>query len=97
MSLILIISTVIRLPSMAWSFDLLRRMKDRRMGFPTVMHGLMVLRQPLTLLTEKESWTIFVADHTIEYPGLLVSIMAFPAVFFRGVLLPNTSGPRKRF
>ena len=60
MSLVLIISIVIRLLAMVWSIVLLRRVRDWRMGFLTVMLGLMVLRQTLTVLTEKESWAIFV-------------------------------------
>jgi len=82
MNLILIFSIAIRLLAMAWSIDLLRRMKDWRMGFLTLMLGLMVLRQTLTVLKEKESWALFIAGHIIEFPGLLVSIMAFLAVFF---------------
>ena len=87
MSLILIISIVIRLLAMVWSIVLLRRMRDWRMGFLTVLLGLMVLRQTLTVLTEKESWAIFVAGQTIEFPGLLVSIMAFLSVFFLGRII----------
>jgi PAS domain S-box-containing protein len=82
MSLVLIISIVIRLLAMGWSIVLLCRMKDWRMGCLTMMLALMALRQTLTLLMGKESWAIFVAGPTSEFPGLLVSIMAFLAVFF---------------
>jgi len=82
MSLILIVSIIIRLFAMGWSIVLLRRMRDWRMGFLTVMLGLMAMRQTLTLLSEKESWTISVTVQTTELPGLAVSIMAILTVFF---------------
>ena len=82
MSLILIVSIMIRLAAMAWSIVLLRRVRDWRMGFLTMMLGLMVLRQTLTLLTQKESWAVSVTGHLTELPALLVGIMAFLAVFF---------------
>jgi PAS domain S-box-containing protein len=86
MSLILIISIVIRLLAMGWSIVLLRRMKDWRMGFLTLMLALMALRQILTLLTEKKSWPVSTAPVT-ELPGLLVSVMAFLTVFFLGCII----------
>ncbi len=84
MSLILIVSIMIRLLAMAWSLVLLRRVRDWRMGFLTMMLGLMALRQILTLLTQKESWAVLVTTgHLVtELPALLVGIMAFLAVFF---------------
>jgi len=82
MSLILIVSIAIRLVAMGWSIVLLRRIRDWRMGFLTVMLGLMALRQALTLLTENESWTFFIAGHLKELPGLIVSTMAFLTVFY---------------
>ncbi|MCF6290934.1 MAG: ATP-binding protein [Desulfobacterales bacterium] len=82
MSLILIVSIMIRLAAMGWSIVLLRRARDWRMGFLTMMLGLMALRQILTLLTQKESWAVSVSGHLTELPALLVGIMAFLAVFF---------------
>jgi signal transduction histidine kinase len=49
MSLILLVSTGIRLAALGWSLVLLRRVQDWRMGCFTVMLALMVLRQALTL------------------------------------------------
>ncbi len=93
MSLILIISIMIRLAAMAWSIVLLRRVRDWRMGFLTMMLGLMALRQILTLLTQRESWAISVSTgHLAELPALLLGIMAFLAVFF----LERIIGERKR-
>ena len=82
MSLILSFSIIIRLVAMGWSIILLRSMRNWRMGFLTVMLGLMAMRQTLTLLTEKESWVIYVTGLTAELPGLIVSIMTFLAIFF---------------
>ncbi len=82
MSLILIFSIIIRLVAMGWSIVLLRSMRNWRMGFLTVMLGLMALRQTLTLLTEREAWVIYVTGLTAELPGLIVSIMTFLAIFF---------------
>ncbi len=82
MSLILIVSVMIRLVAMSISIVLLRIIPDWRMGFLTVMLGLMALCQTFTLLTEKASWSISVTSHATELPGLIVSIMAFLAVFY---------------
>ncbi len=77
MSLILIVSVMIRLVAMSISIVLLRIIPDWRMGFLTVMLGLMALCQTFTLLTEKASWSISVTVHATELPGLIVSIMTF--------------------
>ena len=81
MDLILAISILIRLVAMMWSIVLLRCIMDWRMGFLTVMLGLMAMRQSLTLLAENWYWPISL-ESTSELPGLIVSIMAFLAVFF---------------
>jgi PAS domain S-box-containing protein len=82
MSLVLIISILIRLVAAVWSVVLLRQIRDWRMGFLTVMLGFMAMRQTLTLLEERVSWQISVTGHMTEIPGLVVSFMAFLAVFF---------------
>jgi PAS domain S-box-containing protein len=82
MSLIIILSITIRLAAMGWSIVLLRRMRDWRMGFLTAMLGLMALRQTLTLLMTRESWSISFTAQATEMPGLVVSILAFAAVIF---------------
>jgi PAS domain S-box-containing protein len=82
MSLVLIISILIRLVAAVWSVVLLRQIRDWRMGFLTVMLGLMALRQTLTLLEERVSWNISMTGDATEIPGLVVSFMAFLAVFF---------------
>jgi len=82
MSLILIVSIIIRLTAMGFSIVLLRRSRDWRMGFLTVMLGLMALRQLFPLLMEKESWTVSLTAQITELPGLIVSVMAFLTIFF---------------
>jgi diguanylate cyclase (GGDEF)-like protein/PAS domain S-box-containing protein len=82
MSLILIVSILIRLLAMGWSIVLFRQIKDWRMGFLTAMLGFMAMRQILTLWQNNESWNLLIIGHLTELPGLLVSIMAFLAIFF---------------
>ena len=82
MSLILIISILIRLIAMAWSIVLLSRTRDGRMGFLTVLLALMATRQTFTLLETRESLIISITAQATELPGLIVSVMAFLAVFF---------------
>ena len=82
MSLILLISIGIRLVAMGWSVVLLQRTRDWRMGFLTVMLGLMAIRQILTLSETMESWSILAASQATEFPGLVVSVLTFLAVFF---------------
>ncbi len=96
MSLILIVSITIRLVAMGWSIALLRRMRDWRIGFLTVGLGLMAMRQILTLLTEKESWTISITGHITELPGLVVSIIAFLVVFFMERIISERKRAEKR-
>ena len=82
MSLILVISILIRLAAMGWSIVLLRQTRDWRMAFLTIMLGLMASRQIFTLWDTHKSWTLVVTGQTTELPGLIVSVMAFLAVYF---------------
>lgn len=82
MSLILVISILIRLLAFGWSIVLLRRTSDWRMAFLAIMLALMALRQMLALWTTRESWTLVVTGQVTELPGLVVSIMAFLSIFF---------------
>ena len=82
MSLNLIVSILIRLFALGWSIYLMRRVRDWRIGFLSVMLALMATRQTLTLITESQSWHISVTGHATELPGLVVSIMALLAVLF---------------
>jgi len=53
----------------------------------TMMFGLMALRQLLTLLKVKESWTISITAQPTELPGLIVSILAILVVVSLGHLI----------
>jgi diguanylate cyclase (GGDEF)-like protein/PAS domain S-box-containing protein len=82
MSLILIISILIRLAAVGWSIVLLRQIKDWRMGFLTIMLSLMALRQILTLLNSHEFSYLLITWKTVELPGLIVSILALLFLYF---------------
>ncbi len=82
MDLILIVSILLRLAAMGWSIVLLVQIRDLRMGFLSIMLGLMALRQMLTLWQSHESWSLVITWQTAEFPGLIVSIMAFLSIFF---------------
>jgi PAS domain S-box-containing protein len=82
MSFILISSIIIRLAAFSWSILLLRQLKDWRMAFLSGMLALMAIRQILTMISERESWAIVFHWHVEELPGLVVSILAFLAIFY---------------
>ena len=82
MSLILLVSILIRIAALVCSVVLWRRVVDWRMGFFTVMLFLMASRQTLTLIKTAESWTVGFVGQKAELPGLVVSVMALLAVLF---------------
>ena len=82
MSLILLVSIVIRVVALGWSVRLLAHLRDWRMGFLSAMLALMALRQTLTLIESTTSLKISVTAQPTELPGLIVSILAFLSVFF---------------
>ncbi len=81
MSLILVLSILIRLVTLGWAIALARQLRDWRMGLLCVMVGLMALRQILTLLATDPTWTISFMGNPEELPGLVVSVFALAAVF----------------
>ena len=82
MSFILILSIIIRLVAFGWSIGLLRQLKDWRITFLSGMLALMALRQILTMISARESWGIVFSWHIEELPGLVVSMLAFLAIFY---------------
>jgi len=50
--------------------------------FLSGMLALMALRQVLTMISERESWAVVFQWHVEELPGLVVSILAFFALFY---------------
>jgi signal transduction histidine kinase len=87
MSVGLIISILIRIIAFLWSLILLHRIRDWRMGFLSIMLALMALRQILTLKAKITSTTLTFSSLGTEWPGLIVSLMAFLAVFYLGKIL----------
>jgi len=87
MSVGLIISILIRIIAFLWSLFLLHRIRDWRMGFLSIMLALMALRQILTLKAKFTSTTLTFSSLGTEWPGLIVSLMAFLAVFYLGKIL----------
>ena len=87
MSVGLLLSILIRLVALGWSLLLLHRLRDWRMGFLSVMLGLMALRQTLTLTSKSNSWVLNLSSLDTEWPGLVVSVMAFLSVYFVGRML----------
>ncbi|WP_456427301.1 PAS domain S-box protein [Rhodocaloribacter sp.] len=80
MSIILLISIAIRLIGLGWSLMLVRRLRDWRLGFLSVLYALMALRQVLTLSTVWEEGTLFAHGHVVELPGLVVSLLMLPVL-----------------
>ena len=80
-SIILILSIMLRLIAFAWSISLMRQLKDWRILFLSGMFALMALRQILALTFESETWVIEWYD-VKELPGLAVSLLAFFALYY---------------
>jgi diguanylate cyclase (GGDEF)-like protein/PAS domain S-box-containing protein len=88
MSLILIVSILIRVIAVFWSVILWRQLRDWRMAFLMVMLVLMAARQIFTLTNDFQGWFINVSTHLDELPGLIVSILALIIVIvFQKILL----------
>lgn len=86
MSLLLIVSIVIRLAAigfgLVWSLVLLRRLRDWRIALFTVALGLMAAREGLTLLGRSDYGVLSLLSGAGHTPGILVSVVAAVAVFF---------------
>ncbi|MBJ42210.1 MAG: hypothetical protein CMJ80_02760 [Planctomycetaceae bacterium] len=78
MSVILVISIGLRIFALGWSLVLMRRLREWRMAFLTVMLAFMAVRQMLTLVNHNP--TIEGFGGLTELPGLFVSVMALFAV-----------------
>src|SRR6266540_6806317 len=91
MSLLLVVSIVMRLAAilwaMVWSVILLRRLHDWRMGFLTVLLGLMALRESVTLWGTGKLPIVSVISGAAEQPGIVLSIALFMAIPFLGRML----------
>ncbi len=82
MSLILLVSIVIRVAALGWALLAWRRLRDWRIGFLSLMLLLMAVRQSWTLKRHTQSWYPPTWGGLDELPGLLVSVLALLAVVF---------------
>lgn len=83
--MILLASILVRVLALIWSLVFLWRVRDWRMGFLSGMLALMALRQTLTLGRDLESeglGTLVRFGSFTEFPGFVVSVLAFLAVLF---------------
>ena len=87
MSLILTLSVLIRLLTLAYAVVLGRRLQDWRFTFLGAVVGLMALRQTLTLAKKKTSWSLEYHAVFDEIPGLLVSVLMLIALYFLGRII----------
>ena len=85
--IILITSIVLRAVATVWSFILLIRIKDFRIGFLTLMLTLMASRQGFTLFKRIVDGSAQKSLGYDELPGLIVSLMAFAFVYFLTTLI----------
>jgi diguanylate cyclase (GGDEF)-like protein/PAS domain S-box-containing protein len=92
MSLILLLSILIRIIAMIWSITLMHRLQDKRMGFLTLMLALMASRQIFTLLQHYEGFFLSLTHHREEIFGLIVSILALIIVIsFQKIIIEQKS------
>ncbi len=87
MSLLLIISILVRIAALGWAISIWHRLRDWRMGLLTGMLALMVVRQSLTLWSGFETFSIDATANLDELPALLVSILALVAVYYLGEMI----------
>lgn len=87
MYILLISSVVISFIAMVWSILLLRRLRDWRIGFLTVMLGLIALRQAVTALAVSFYWDAsFVMNH-LALHGVVIGILALFTVIFLEIII----------
>ena len=84
MNWVLLVSIAIHLTALVWSMELLRRLRDWRLAFLSLMLVLMILRRGLALLPPGAAP---LSQQWAEAPALVISVMSLLAVFFLGALL----------
>ena len=84
MNWVLLVSIVIHLTALVWSVESLRRLRDWRLAFLSLMLALMILRRGLALLPPGAAP---LSQQWAEAPALVISVMSLLAVFFLGALL----------
>jgi diguanylate cyclase (GGDEF)-like protein/PAS domain S-box-containing protein len=91
MSFILNASIVIWLIAIIWSFSLLNKIRDWRMGFLTLMYCLIALGQLFDFFRSKNTTLseIYLRQLT-EFPDLIASVIAlFVLIFLQRILIEN--------
>ena len=94
MSFIILSSVALRLLALGWALVLLARLRDWRMAFLAAMLALMALRQTLTGLQGFDRELLVFTAQLEELPGLIVSVLAFLAVFYVGRLVEEQQGEK---
>ena len=89
MNYILLTSILIRFVAIAWSIYLLRKLRDWRVVFLTILFALMASRQLFTLYSDFHGWYLTVAGHLDEIPGLIVSIFSLIMAIFIEKIIEN--------
>ncbi len=87
MSLILLVSVLIRLLALGWSLHLWRKIRDWRIGILGAMVALMALRQTLTLSRKGLAWPPDPTTNIDELPGLAVSVLVLLVIIFIGRMI----------
>jgi PAS domain S-box-containing protein len=87
MSTVLVTSILIRFIALLYAIKVSRQIRDWRLGFLAVMLAMMLSRQGLTLWSSLNTASTPIFQFSSELPGLVVSIMAFLAIYFLGQLL----------
>lgn len=95
MTLVLLISLVIRAIALLLSIRLFLRMRDWRVVFLILMVSFMMLRQVLTMSLSELDWDITGAGAIAEIPGAVVSVLILAAVFFLAALLRDLRQAQK--
>lgn len=81
MSILVVVSILIRILNFCWSIVLVRRVRDWRLAFVPLIMILTVLRQTLDLVEDGVAWEVSWAMPWSEVPGLLISGITFLLLF----------------
>ena len=92
MNWVLLISIAIHLTALVCSVELLRRLRDWRLAFLSLMLALMILRRGLALFPPGAT---SMSQQWAEVPALVISVMSLLAVIFLGTLLDELKRSRE--
>jgi len=89
MSLVLVVSVLIRLVALGWALHLWHRIRDWRIGILGAMVALMALRQSLTLSKKGFAWPPNLTANADEIPGLAVSVLVLLVIILLGRMISD--------